>query len=102
MNVTGRERSANIVAVEAARRALASYRMRQDGTTSDVVTLPGDALIDLVRAVAMAATHSTRQIVPFSPRNWDPDDFVHVVWRELARQGKAVARLYVIPHRGVA
>ncbi len=88
--------------LDLARRALAVYRLRQDGSNPEVVTLPSDALPELARAIATATITSALQVIPFFPQDWDVDDYVHLIWRQVAAQGREVKRLYLLPHRGIS
>jgi hypothetical protein len=85
-----------------ARRTLAELRATQDGRDDRLVSLPAEAQRELNRRAALGACDLAIQILPLNAAGWDPSDFQHVVWREAARDGLTVKRIYLLPHRGIA
>lgn len=89
-------------AVARAREVLVRLRQDDDGSDQQVVRLPDSAGIEAARCAASSTLREVRQIVPFVPSGWLPSDFANELWRQLARESLDVARVYVVPHRGVA
>jgi SAM-dependent methyltransferase len=88
--------------LDSARTAIREYRIRRDSVDPAVVNFPSSALVELHRCAALGAHERVRQVIPFDPHMWNPDAFEHTIWREAAEDGLAVARLYVLPHRGIS
>ena len=88
--------------LRSARRAVKEYRLRQDSTDPRLVNVPHAAQLDLHRIAASSTSTAISQLIPFEPEVWDPEAFEHTIWREVARNGRSVKRLYVLPHRGIS
>lgn len=88
--------------LRSARRAVKEYRLRQDSTDPRLVNVPHAAQLDLHRMAASSTSAAVSQLIPFEPEVWDPEAFEHTIWREVARDGRSVKRLYVLPHRGIS
>jgi hypothetical protein len=89
--------------IETARQELARYKARND--TSDdpqIVNFPSSALTQIFHAIAMAATRCVFQIVSFHVDSWHSDRFDSVIWRDAARRGCNIKRIYKIPYKGFA
>lgn len=88
--------------IETARQGLAQYRARYDGSDPKIVNFPSSALIELHHIVATSARECVFQLVPFHVDTWQIDSFDSVVWREVAKTGLRIKKIYVLPHRGIA
>jgi SAM-dependent methyltransferase len=84
-------------ALRTARLARSFYRMSLDGTDQESVRVPGAAVDELISGLADAVRERICQIVPLLPDRWRPQAFSQLVWRDLARQGRKVQRLYLVP-----
>ena len=101
--------------------ARASQRLNFDGEDVNVVRLSEDAAMELIRKLAVGITHSVQQIIPLTEssssapasdsgawRRWrfgqDPagaTDFYQAVSQNLAKLGRAVERIYLVPPGGI-
>jgi len=85
-----------------ARVVLNEYRSREDGSDPAVVTLPASVLPHFHRLAAYSLAASIQVITILHTELWDPESFKNVLWRQVARSGRHVSRLYVLPHAGFA
>lgn len=88
--------------LEQARAALHEYRSREDGADTAVVALPVQVLLHFYRLAANSLQSSMRQVVTVHSESWDPESFDNMLWRQVARIGRRVSRLYILPHAGIA
>ncbi|SFF20787.1 hypothetical protein SAMN05421541_107168 [Actinoplanes philippinensis] len=79
---------------------LDAYRARWSGTDR-AVFLPAQAMPDLARSIAPLVGNHVQQIVAL-PEVPDPDDYIDMVWRSVALDGKLVRRLYLLPNRALS
>lgn len=108
------------LAVQAARWALTAHRAKFDGTDSSMVRLPDSVAVDLVRRVAAGVRNRVLQVMPISeaaltaPREYGPVPnwrfapnqnamiaFAQAVSVNLAAQGCALQRVYLVPPGGL-
>jgi hypothetical protein len=116
----GRPPDGGAPVLEAARSALDSYRLDYDWHDSEVVRVPDEAVIELIRFLAAQVTRRVQQIVPLAPPRIPADrsapghsspwsfgtdaatvtNFAQAVSRSLAAQHRKVERIYVVPPGG--
>lgn len=83
------------------RAALDRYRLLADGSDPAVVVFPNEAASELVRTIGQSTAQSLVQVLRLDPQRWDPESFANRVLRNLARQGRSVERVLLLPHRGI-
>lgn len=88
--------------LDAARRVLVEYRARQDGTDTSVVRIPAEVSTEMLRALAQVTKTCARGVTLVGAGPWNADAYEQTLWREAARAGIGVSRVYVLAHRGLA
>lgn len=88
--------------IEIARRVLERHRPMADAKSEHLVTLPVGAYQELCQALAAAVESELQQITSISSDGMDPHSFEFEFWREVARTGVPIQRVYVVPHLGFA
>jgi SAM-dependent methyltransferase len=84
-------------ALGVARRVRSQFRILRDGQDDQVIRVPSDAITELIRELTATVQVSVHQIVPFPPRESATESYSDLLWRDPARRGLFVCRLYLLP-----
>jgi hypothetical protein len=88
--------------LEGAQNQLLRLRKQKENPDKRTLRIPVFAVTELQRFLASRKPASIRHIYPLLDENIRPRAFELNLWRQLAKQGSSIERVYAVPHAGFA
>src|SRR5271165_3884626 len=85
-----------------ARSTISRLRQQKENPDRETLLVPLVAVPDVLRLLASESRNSVFHIFPMLDEDVRPRSFELNIWRELAKRGIHVSRVYAVPHSGFA